>query len=71
MSNLLSQGGFGCVYYPGLKCDNEDESKKETNKNFVTKLQKRNFTSNNELNIGLTIKKNKYYEFFFFFFFSQ
>lgn len=65
MSNLLSQGGFGCVYYPGLKCDNEDESKKETNKNFVTKLQKRNFTSNNELNIGLTIKKNKYYEYFF------
>ena len=65
MSNLLSQGGFGCVYYPGLKCDNEDESKKETNKNFVTKLQKRNFTSNNELNIGLNIKKNKYYEYFF------
>lgn len=65
MSNLLSQGGFGCVYYPGLKCDNENDSKKDANKKFVTKLQKKNFTSNNELNIGLTIKKNKYYEFFF------
>jgi len=61
MSNLLSQGGFGCVYYPGLKCDNEND----TNKKFVTKLQKKNFTSNNEINIGLTIKKNKYYEYFF------
>jgi len=65
MSSLLSQGGFGCVYYPGLKCDNENDSKKDANKKFVTKLQKNNFTSNNELNIGLTIKKNKYYEFFF------
>ena len=65
MSSLLSQGGFGCVYYPGLKCDNENDSKKDANKKFVTKLQKKNFTSNNELNIGLNIKKNKYYEFFF------
>ncbi|MAU36293.1 MAG: hypothetical protein CMD14_02845 [Flavobacteriales bacterium] len=65
MSNLLSQGGFGCVYYPGLKCDNEDDNKKNDNDKFVTKLQKKNFTSNNELNIGLTIKKNEFYKFFF------
>ena len=65
MSNLLSQGGFGCVYYPGLKCDNEDDNKKNDNDKFVTKLQKKNFTSNNELNIGLTIKKSEYYKFFF------
>ena len=65
MSNLLSQGGFGCVYYPGLKCDNEDDNKKNDNDKFVTKLQKKNFTSNNELNIGLTIKKSEYYKYFF------
>ena len=64
MSNLLSQGGFGCVYYPGLKCDNEDDNNNNNDK-FVTKLQKKNFTSNNELNIGLTIKKSEYYKYFF------
>ena len=42
MSNLLSQGGFGCVYYPGLKCDNEDDNNNNNDK-FVTKLQKKNF----------------------------
>ena len=36
MSKLLSQGGFGCIYYPGLKCN----GKSEYNKNVVSKLQK-------------------------------
>ena len=27
MSKLLSQGGFGCVYYPGIKCDGNQEKK--------------------------------------------
>ena len=48
MSKLLSQGGFGCVYYPGLKCsDKTDVSKK-----MVTKLQRDDFNAENEAYIG-------------------
>ena len=36
-SKLLSQGGFGCIYYPGLKCN----GKPQNNKNVVSKLQKK------------------------------
>ena len=28
MSKLLSQGGFGCVYHPGIKCDGSKDKKK-------------------------------------------
>ena len=36
MSKLLSKGGFGCVYYPGIDCsgDVDDDST-----HYVTKLQ--------------------------------
>ena len=43
MSNLLSQGGFGCVYYPGIKCN----GKTNTNKSIITKLQKNDFNASN------------------------
>ena len=52
MSQLLSQGGFGCVYYPGLDCKGKSLFKK----NIVSKLQKKNFNSNNEIYIGKLIK---------------
>ena len=26
MSTLISQGGYGCVYYPGIKCSGEVET---------------------------------------------
>ena len=63
MTNLLSQGGFGCVYYPGLKCDNAKNIKSD--KKYVTKLQRKNFTSMNESNIGQIIKEIKNYDYFF------
>ncbi len=28
MSNLLNQGGFGCVYYPGITCKGNIRKKK-------------------------------------------
>jgi serine/threonine protein kinase len=60
-SNLLSQGGFGCVYYPGIDCKGSTIK----NKKFVTKLQAKNSSSDNEISIGNQIKKIKnYYEFF-------
>lgn len=62
MSNLLSQGGYGCVYYPGLNCENE---KSKPDKKYVTKLQKKNFNSENEHKISMMVKKIKHYEYFF------
>ena len=54
-SNLLSQGGFGCVYYPGIDC----KGSVLTNKKFASKLQVKNSSSDNEIAIGNEIKKIK------------
>ena len=60
-SNLLSQGGFGCIYYPGIDCNGNNLK----NKKFVSKLQVKNISSDNEIEIGNEIKKiKKYYQFF-------
>jgi serine/threonine protein kinase len=50
---LLTQGGFGCVFHPEVSCDGEDT----TNEKFVTKIQKRNFSADNEIRIGEKLKK--------------
>jgi len=58
MSNLLSQGGFGCVYYPGITCN----GKINTNQSVITKLQNNDFNASNEINIGKILMNNdKYY----------
>ena len=44
-SKLLSEGGFGCIYYPGISCN----GKSLYNKNVVSKLQKNDETSKNEI----------------------
>ena len=61
LSKLLSQGGFGCIYYPGIKCN----SKREDNKNVVTKLQKNDESSKNEINIGEIIMNIEDYQLYF------
>ena len=61
MSILLSKGGFGCVYYPGINCSGKPSDDKE----LVTKLQKNNFNAKNEIVIGKIIQKIKNYERFF------
>ena len=61
MSKLLSQGGFGCVFFPGITCS----GKSQTNKSIVTKLQKKDITAENEIIIGKLIKKIKNYNFYF------
>ena len=48
MSKLLSQGGFGCVYHPGINCDGGTEK----DQNIVTKLQQMDFNAQNEIDIG-------------------
>ena len=61
MSYLVEQGGFGCVYFPGITCS----GKKSEATTTVTKLQVRNFNSVNEFEIGKTISKiPNYIDFF-------
>jgi serine/threonine protein kinase len=61
MSKLLSQGGFGCVYYPGIRCDGKTDSRK----NMVTKLQRRDFNADNEIKIGKLVRKIPNYRLFY------
>lgn len=61
MTELLNQGGFGCVYYPGINCAGKSNKSKKT----ITKLQREDFSSENELKIGKIITTIKDYENFF------
>ena len=45
---LLSEGGYGCIFYPSIKT-------KETQK-YVSKIQKNNFDSQNEAYMGNILK---------------
>jgi serine/threonine protein kinase len=57
---LLSQGGYGCVFSPSINCDGKESSKK-----YISKIQKNDFSADNEIRIGETISKNKdSYEYF-------
>ena len=44
---LLSEGGFGCVFNPSMRCDGEAESEK-----FVSKIQRHDNSAKNEIEIG-------------------
>tara|TARA_Y100000389_G_C17467476_1_gene526948 strand:- start:1590 stop:2723 length:1134 start_codon:yes stop_codon:yes gene_type:complete len=61
MSKLLSQGGFGCVYYPGIDC--KGQTINETS--VVTKLQRKDFNSDNEIKIGNLVKNISFFKDFF------
>lgn len=61
MSTLISQGGFGCVYHPAIKCDGTLEK----DKTFISKLQKINFNSKNEIRIGKLITEIPNYSWYF------
>ena len=60
---VINQGGFGCIFYPSLPCKNE-KSKKD-NKEYVSKLVERNFSSKNEIEIGEIIKKIPFYSLYY------
>lgn len=61
MSKLLNQGGFGCVYYPGLT----NKGKTSNDKKYVSKIQRSNFNSNNEILIGKLIQTIPNYQLYF------
>ena len=60
MSKLLDQGGYGCVYRPEIKCSGKTGSNK-----MVSKLQKKNYASMNETNMGVLIRNIKNYNKYF------
>ena len=61
MSKLLSQGGYGCVFYPGLDC----KGRMNDDKTIATKVQIKNITSDNEIKIGRMLTNQSGYELFF------
>jgi len=52
---LIAQGSYGCVFYPGIKKDGKEFKKKK----LVSKLQKNNKNTDNEIKIGKIIQKIK------------
>ena len=61
MSKFLNEGGYGCIYYPGIKCDGNPQLKKKV----VSKLQKHNESADNEINIGNRVKAIANFQLFF------
>lgn len=58
---LISQGTFGCIFYPGIECDGSVIK----NTKYASKLVKNNKHSVNEYLIGKIIKKIKLYEYYY------
>ncbi len=50
--SFFSQGSYGCVSYPAIKCNMKTQTKKN-----ISKLVKNDFFSKNELNIGKLLNK--------------
>lgn len=60
-SKLISEGAFGCIYYPGINCKGVVNAKE----NNVSKLQVRNFYSENEIKISKIIREIDNYNYYF------
>ena len=61
MSKLLSEGGFGCVFHPQIGCD----GKPTNDEKVVTKVQIRDFNSENEALVGSLIESIALFKNFF------
>ena len=57
----ISEGGYGCVYHPALRCDGSEMS----NRKYISKLQINDYAGKNEIKISELIKKIQYYKDFF------
>jgi len=58
---VISEGGYGCVFHPKISCSGKETS----NTKYISKIQKDNFNSNNEVYISSIIKNIPNYENFF------
>ena len=66
ISRVINQGGFGCIFYPSLPC--KKETKRNSNSSsseYVSKLVKNNFSSENEIRIGKLIQGIPFYSLYY------
>ena len=49
---MISEGGYGCIFLPYITC----KGKTTRNFNYISKIEEKNFSSENEINIGKIIK---------------
>ena len=61
MSKFLNEGGYGCIYYPGMKCDGTPQLTKKV----VSKLQRNDESAQNEIQMGERIKAIPNYQLYF------
>lgn len=61
MSKLIDQGGFGCVFYPGIECDGTISK----NPKYISKLHKKEYQVANEYNVGKMVSQIPLYEYYF------
>jgi len=59
---LLSSGAYGCVYYPEITCKGNTRKSKG---DYVTKLQKKDESAQNEIEIGALVRKIPRYQSYF------
>lgn len=67
ISRVINQGGFGCIFYPSLPCKKETRRNSNTNSSleYVSKLVKKNFSSENEIRIGKIIQGIPFYSMYY------
>jgi serine/threonine protein kinase len=66
ISRVINQGGFGCIFYPSLPCKKETKRNSKTNSSeYVSKLVKNNFSSENEIRIGKIIQGIPFYSLYY------
>ena len=53
-NNFLAEGGYGCLFSPYISC----KGKSTNNYKYISKIQIRNFYSENEIRIGKQIIKS-------------
>ena len=55
---LLSEGGFGCIFQPGINCNGSIMDSKK----YVSKIQRNNKNARNEIKIGKELQEIKGFE---------
>jgi len=55
---IIGQGAYGCIYKPAIKCDRESEK-------YITKVQRLDAISKNEIEIGKKVKQLKNFDRYF------
>ena len=67
VSKVINQGGFGCIFYPSLPCKKETKRNSNTSSSleYVSKLVKKNFSSENEIRIGKIVQGIPFYSMYY------